>query len=327
MLTTATAEMPQVSRRTGLLALLVALATAVLAATHRQTIGGAGTTLSSGDTHWLALAGLGTVGLWVAGTASQIGTLPVRLPLGQLFAVQIAASFANHVAPAGVGGAFVNLRFFRRQGVTTRAGVASLGLNAAAGAIAHLVLLAALAVFVPGSVLAATGVLSVHALVWGATVALALAVGVPVVQRLAPRGSAAARARGGSARAGLRRHLAELGAVLADRRRAAALWLGSMATPVIHVFVLYAVARALGVHVHPAVLGAVYLSVSTLSALVPSPGALGAFDVLLVAGLTAVGVSATAAVASTIAYRLITVWLPLVPAGCLLAVLVRRNVI
>ncbi len=321
------AEMPRLSHRTGALAMLVALATALLALLHWQTIGGAATTLESGDTDWLLLAGLGTVGLWLAGTASQVGTLPVRLPLGRLFAVQVAASFANHMAPAGVGGAFVNLRFLRRQGVPTRAGVASLGLNAAAGAIAHVAMLAALAVFVPGSVLAATGVMSLSALLWAGAFVLALAMTATVALRLAPRRSAAVLTRVAGTRPSLCRHVADLRAVLADRRRAVALWVGAIATPAIHVFVLYAVGRALGVGTNIAVVGAVYLTVSSLSALVPAPGALGAFDVLLVAGLTATGVPATAAVASTLAYRLVTVWLPLVPAGCLLAVLVRRNVI
>jgi uncharacterized protein (TIRG00374 family) len=172
------------------------------------------------------------------------------------------------------------------------------------------VLLAALAAFVPGSVLAATEVISTHVLLLVAPIVAGLAVALTF-----------------AARAFLRRHLADLRTVLVDRRRAAALWLGAIATPLFHVLALYAVTRAIGVHITPAVVGAVYLTVSTLSALVPAPGALGAFDVLLVGGLTAVGMPATAAVASTLAYRLVTVWLPLVPAGCLLAVLVRRNVI
>jgi uncharacterized membrane protein YbhN (UPF0104 family) len=307
---TAAQELPQLSRRTGGFALLVALATALLAVLHRHVLGGAADTLAAGDIDWLLLAGLGTVGLWIAGTASQLGALPVRLPVGRVFAVQVAASFANHVAPAGVGGAFVNLRFLRRHGVPTRTGVASFGLNTAAGAIAHVVLLALLAAFVPGAVLAATGVMSTHVLLLVVPILAGLAVALTFIGR-----------------AFLRRHLGELRTVLVDRRRAAALWLGATATPLFHVLALYAVTRAIGVHLNPAVVGAVYLTVSTLSALVPAPGALGAFDVLLVAGLTAVGMPATAAVASTLAYRLVTVWLPLVPAGCLLAVLVRRNVI
>lgn len=316
-------ELPTLSRRTGVIALLVALATALVAVLHRSMIADAATTLSTGDSAWLPVAALGTVGLWVAGTASQVGTLPVRLPVRRLFAVQVAASFANHVAPAGVGGAFVNLRFLRRHGVTTGAAVASLSLNAAAGAVAHVMLLAALAPFVPGAVLAATGVISRPVLLWAGAAILALGVTAAIAARPGPRSSAVLR--GPVSR--VRGHLTDLRTVLADRRRSLALWSGALATPAIHMLVLYAVTQALGVPVNPGVVGAVYLTVSTLSALVPAPGALGAFDVLLVAGLTAVGVPAASALAATVAYRLVTVWLPLVPAGCLLALLVRRNVI
>ncbi|HVE27865.1 MAG TPA: lysylphosphatidylglycerol synthase transmembrane domain-containing protein [Sporichthya sp.] len=316
-------ELPELSRRTGVIALLVALATTLVAVFHRSMIADAVTTLSTADSEWLPVAGLGTVGLWVAGTASQAGTLPVRLPVGRLFAVQVAASFANHVAPAGVGGAVVNLRFLRRHGVAMGAGVAALSLNAAAGAIAHVLLLAALALFVPGAVLAATGVIPLPVLLWAGAAVLALCVTATVTARRAPRGSAVLQ--GPLCR--VRGHLTDLRTVLDDRRRALALWSGALATPAIHVLVLYAVTQALGVPINPAAVGAVYLTVSTLSALVPAPGALGAFDVLLVAGLTAVGVPAASALAATVAYRLVTVWLPLVPAGCLLALLVRRNVI
>ena len=47
----------------------------------------------------------------------------------------------------------------------------------------------------------------------------------------------------------------------------------------------------------------------------------------LVAGLVEAGQPAAAAVAAVLAYRLITVWLPLAPSGCLLALLIRLRVI
>jgi len=66
---------------------------------------------------------------------------------------------------------------------------------------------------------------------------------------------------------------------------------------------------------------------SSVSALVPSPGGFGALDVALVAGLVAVGTPSATALATVLAYRLLTVWLPLVPGACVLAVLLRRRVI
>ena len=70
-----------------------------------------------------------------------------------------------------------------------------------------------------------------------------------------------------------------------------------------------------------------YLVASSVSALVPSPGGFGALDVALVAGLVAVGTPSATALATVLAYRLLTVWVPLVPGACVLAVLLRRRVI
>jgi uncharacterized membrane protein YbhN (UPF0104 family) len=50
-------------------------------------------------------------------------------------------------------------------------------------------------------------------------------------------------------------------------------------------------------------------------------------DVALVAALVAVGEPATVALAGVLAYRLVTVWIPLLPGACALTVLIRRKVI
>jgi hypothetical protein len=50
-------------------------------------------------------------------------------------------------------------------------------------------------------------------------------------------------------------------------------------------------------------------------------------DVALVAGLAAAGASSPLAVGAVLGYRMITVWVPLVPAACMFAVLLRRRII
>jgi undecaprenyl-diphosphatase len=45
----------------------------------------------------------------------------------------------------------------------------------------------------------------------------------------------------------------------------------------------------------------------------PTPGALGAVEAALVAGLTGVGVAAGPAVAGVLAFRLVTFWAPTIP--------------
>ena len=57
----------------------------------------------------------------------------------------------------------------------------------------------------------------------------------------------------------------------------------------------------------------VYLGGSAVASVSPTPGALGAVEAALVAGLTGVGVAAGPAVAGVLAFRLVTFWAPTVP--------------
>ncbi|NUS15026.1 MAG: TIGR00374 family protein, partial [Streptomyces sp.] len=61
------------------------------------------------------------------------------------------------------------------------------------------------------------------------------------------------------------------------------------------------------------------------AALLPTPGGLGSLDAALAFALTASGAPGTAAASAVLGYRLLTVWLPLIPGLMVLAVLVRRR--
>jgi hypothetical protein len=50
-----------------------------------------------------------------------------------------------------------------------------------------------------------------------------------------------------------------------------------------------------------------------VASLSPTPGNIGAIEIALSAGLTAIGVPAAAAVGAVLIYRLLTFWLPLAP--------------
>jgi uncharacterized membrane protein YbhN (UPF0104 family) len=125
----------------------------------------------------------------------------------------------------------------------------------------------------------------------------------------------------------VRRELRAAADVLVHPGRAALLWLGSAASPALHAFILVAVYSSLSGGSSALVIALVYLVASSVAALVPSPGGFGALDVALVAGLVAVGAPTTTAVAAVLGYRLITVWVPLVPGALVFAVLLRRQVL
>ena len=100
------------------LAVAVAVALVVLLVRHWTMLDAGSDSVARADLAWIGLAAAGTVLLWTAGTVSQLGSVRPRLPLFRLFAVQVAASFANHVLPGGSGGLAVNVRFLRRYGLS-----------------------------------------------------------------------------------------------------------------------------------------------------------------------------------------------------------------
>jgi uncharacterized membrane protein YbhN (UPF0104 family) len=272
--------------------------------------------LGAADPVWLALAVGATAALTVAAALSVRGSLGVRVPFGTLCAVQLAASFPNQLLPAGTGAMAINLRFLRRQGLTGPGAAATIGLNQAAGVVIRALLLVAVLLTEPAEV-----GLPDPTLALGVVLAMTLIVGVAAVglsRRGSRRGAAAGRLAGESAR---------LRGVLRNPSRAAALWSGSAATPLLQAFGFCAVARAVGVEASLWHLATLYLAASTVAALIPTPGGLGALDLALVAALVGAGVPSPAAAATAVGFRLITAWLPLLPGGVTLVVLARRQLI
>ncbi|MDQ1584709.1 MAG: hypothetical protein QOH80_74 [Actinomycetota bacterium] len=323
----------------------VAVAVAVVAVLNRAAIGSGGATLAAADLEWLVFALALVVAVFLAGTAAQLGAMPIRPPVRQLFAVQVAASVANQVVPAGVGGMAVNVRYLQRAGMTRSAAVAAVGLSSVATFVTHLALVAALWAVAPaslrrGSLSSLVGpggpggvvqqVLPGSSVLAEGAVAVALVVTVAAVlagasrRRLAWHRLRTAPARGWGH---IRRELRDTGQVLRQPGRAALLWVGSAASPALHALILVAVYKSLAGSAAGLVVALAYLVVSSVAALVPAPGALGAFDVALVAVLVAVGTPTTTALAAVLGYRLITVWLPLVPSALVFAALLRRRVL
>ena len=315
----------------------VAAAVVVLGVVHRATVDAGGDSLAGADGEWLVAAVLATVAMWAAGAVSLLGSLPTRPPLRRMLAVQFAASFANHLLPAGSGAIAVNLRFLQRHGISRGAAVGAVGLNSLATGITHLALLAGAVAIAPSTLRRvggrvpgrpSAGPLAHH----GTSVALAIGVlgaliGLVVTLRRPRRWLGRRAARSVAAIRRLAGEMNELKAVLRHPYRAAALWLGSLILPFLHALILFSVLRSLGVSISLGVVMVIYLGVSSLTAVIPSPGAIGGLDVALVAGLVAAGAPSAAAVGTVLGYRMITVWLPLPPAACVFAVLLRRRII
>ena len=77
------------------------------------------TQIKDANWNWLLPILVASAGTYLAATMSTLGAVPSRLPVGPTAAAQVASSFASKVAPAGLGGMAMNVRYMQRQGVDT----------------------------------------------------------------------------------------------------------------------------------------------------------------------------------------------------------------
>jgi uncharacterized membrane protein YbhN (UPF0104 family) len=272
------------------------------------------------DGPWL-LAAVGSTALgFVAVSFARQGTVLERLPAGRLLVTQFAAGAANHLLPAGIGGGAVNIRFMARCGLPPAQYSAALALYFLAEAVSRVALLVALLLAFPEALrLQAVlpeevGLPLVAAAGLGVTAA---AVAVVLAVRPARR----------AIRGFLATALRDVRAVHARPSRVLALWGGSLAFPALQAAGLVAVALSLGLKVPVAHVVLAYLAASVVAAAVPSPGGIGSVDASLVLALVATGATVATATATVLAYRVITVWLPLLPGAVVLGALVRRGIV
>ncbi|MDO0938796.1 lysylphosphatidylglycerol synthase domain-containing protein [Streptomyces sp. DG2A-72] len=289
------------------LTLAVLVGAGYLARRHWPVLETGAVRLAVADQGWLLVAASAAAMTWLCSALAQQGAVTARLPPGRLVAAQFAACAANHVLPAGLGAGAVNLRFLMRCGMSAGRAATALAVKASAGGMVRGALIAVL-------VLACPGVLLVPSLS-GGCVAVVILVAC----------AAAVLLCSGRCRRVLAAVVADVRAVHARPRRAAALWGGSLAFAVLHCAVLIAVTQAVALPLSPARVALLYLAASSAAALLPTPGGLGSLDAALALALTAGGAPASGAASAVLGYRLLTMWLPLVPGLLVLGLLIRRK--
>ncbi|MCQ8187226.1 lysylphosphatidylglycerol synthase transmembrane domain-containing protein [Streptomyces rugosispiralis] len=302
-----------------ILCLLPLLVVGVWVVQHRSLIGSGARQMFTANPYWL-LTAVATTGLgWVAVSFARQGTVLERLPARRLFATQFAAGAANHLLPSGIGAGAVNIRFMTGCGLPPARSSAALALYFLAEATARVGLLLVLLMAFPEAL--RLGPLlpdSVSGMVVTGVVAAAgvLVAGVALirpVRRLVVTF--------------LRTALADARSLHMRPSRALALWGGSLAFPLLQAAGLVAVALALELEVRPAHVMLAYLAATAVAAVVPAPGGIGSVDAALVIALVAAGAPVESATSTVLAYRFITVWLPLIPGALVLGGLVRWKIV
>ncbi|MEU2221774.1 lysylphosphatidylglycerol synthase domain-containing protein [Streptomyces sp. NPDC018347] len=289
--------------------LAVLLGALYLAHRYRPAVRHAAERLAAADQGWLLAGAAAALTTWAASALAQQGAVVRRLPGARLLAAQFAASAANHLLPAGLGAGAVNVRFLMRCGLPAGRAAGALAVKTTASAAVRLALIGLLAPACPGLLrLPHLSPVAVAALLG------AVAAAVLLITSLWSR-----------CRRALAAVLADIRTLHARPSRAAALWGGSLAFAALHALVLVAVTRAVGVPLAPLQVALLYLAASSAAALLPTPGGLGSLDAALALALIAAGAPGAAAASAVLGYRLLTVWLPLLPGLLVLVVLVRRK--
>lgn len=272
---------------------------------------------------------------YLAAALASRAAAGVRLPMRELLAIQLTAAAANRLTPAGIGGAGVIGRFLtRRGGLTPAQAVAAVSALAALGAVADvgafgLLIGVGLLLGFPGAgkevpllfsrmtaLLPVPGAVAIAVLAAAGGAVLALAA-TPSLRR--SRAAARLRAAAGQ-------FARTVTALLRRPARLATLLLASAGTTLALAAGFAAAASWGPAALPPAGFGALmigYMVAAAAGNALPTPGGVGAADAGFVAVLMAAGASVAPALATVLAFRLVTFWIPAV-GGALLARRLRR---
>ncbi len=264
-----------------------------------------GPLLRSADWRW-TLAALGLSAVTYLGAAMSLsGFVLERLRLARTLLAQVAGSFVTLVTPAAVGGAALNIRYLRRNGVSAADSAASVGVSQLVAFTLHLSLLVIFA--------AITGTARDSSLQpprWVFFVVAGLVV-VGLAMLATPPGRRLLRAR---IAPGLGQVIPRLLDVAQQPAKLAQGMGGAALLTAGYILCLAACVRALGGSLPLASIAVVYLTGSAVGSIVPTPGGLGAVEAALSAGLGAAGLPGATAVSAVLLFRMLTFWLP-VPIG------------
>jgi glycosyltransferase 2 family protein len=275
-------------------------------------------TLRHADWRWGAAALVLSALTYVGAALALTGFVLERLKFAQTFLTQIACSFVTLVTPAAVGGVALNLRYLRKQKLTSADAVASVGVSQVIAFTLHLILLVTF-IALAGS----SHDTSIRPPDW-TYIALAILVSVALVVLAVPAGRKLLLSRLTSTLSQVIPRLLDIAQQPAKLAEGVG---GALLVDLAYISCLAVSVRAFGGSLSFSAVAVVYLTGSAIGAAVPTPGGIGAVEAALSAGLTAAGLHGTEAFSAVLLFRTVTFWLP-VPLGWLsLNYLQRREVL
>ncbi|MFJ9716559.1 lysylphosphatidylglycerol synthase domain-containing protein [Streptomyces sp. NPDC101213] len=278
-----------------------------------------GPLIANAEWGWVAAAVLFSAASYVAAAMSLLGFVPERVPFPRTVAAQVAGSFVKIVAPAAVGGVALNTRFLQRAGVRPGLAVASVGASQLFGLGCHILMLLSFGYLTgtektpslsPSRTVIA-GLLTVAVLVLVVT-------SVPFLRKFV-----VTRVR--SLFAGVVPRMLD---VLQRPQKLVTGIGGMLLLTACFVMCLDASIRAFGdetTSISIASVAVVFLAGNALGSAAPTPGGVGAVEATLTVGLIAVGLPKEVAAPAVLLFRLLTLWLPVLPGWLAFTQLTRKG--
>ncbi|MFF0205383.1 lysylphosphatidylglycerol synthase domain-containing protein [Streptomyces sp. NPDC005017] len=278
-----------------------------------------GTLFAEAEWGWVVAAVLFSALSYVAAAMSLLGFVPERVPFLRTVGAQVAGSFVKIVAPAAVGGVALNTRFLQRAGVRPGLAVASVGASQLFGLGCHILMLLSFGYLTgtektpslsPSRTVIA-GLLTVAVLVLVVT-------SVPFLRKFV-----STRVR--SLFAGVVPRMLD---VLQRPQKLVTGIGGMLLLTACFVMCLDASIRAFGdesTSISLASVAVVFLAGNALGSAAPTPGGVGAVEATLTVGLIAVGLPKEVAAPAVLLFRLLTLWLPVLPGWLAFNQLTRKG--
>jgi uncharacterized membrane protein YbhN (UPF0104 family) len=241
----------------------------------------------------------------VTQAVSTLGASPVPLPLGPVYALQLAVSYINLAIPSSAARMAVNIRFFQRHGVPPGGALTAGAIDGFSGFIVQALLLGGLVLLTPTSLdldlnrSSESGNGMLVLVVVFAAVAIGVFIAAGRLRRFVLKWARQMAAEARTAARGLR-----------SPRRLALLFGGNLATELLFAITLGTFTRAVGYDVGLNELLVINMSVSLLSGLIPVPGGIGVTEGGLTLGLVRAGMPQEVAFTAVIMYRIATFYVP-----------------
>ncbi len=258
--------------------------------------------------------------VYPTGAMSLMGAVTTRLPWGQTTEVMLGQAFLNRFTPANAGGMALRARYLQRNGVELDVAAASIGITSAASGAVQVVLIAGFLLWSGqgGGLGIDLPDVNVFAIVLLALLAVGGVVWFTPLRR---------RIFDSKVAVSVTRVYHEIRDLAKDPTKLALLFGGATLGKLATIVAFVASARAFGVDLGFAELGALYLTANTVASAAPTPGGVGAVEAALVAVLTGAGVPSAEALSITLVFRLATFWMPVPPSYVALQHLRRSGIV